>query len=90
MQGMVLGSIFWGYVLTQIPGGVLAERFGPKIVFLICMGTVGVASMLLPVAAQVHPYMLMALRVIQGFAQVRIFIFISICHYLTSSEKMLS
>ena len=72
MQGMMLGSFFWGYVLTQIPGGILAERFGPKIVFLICMGTVGIASVLVPVAAQVHPYMLMALRVIQGLAQVSI------------------
>ncbi|RWS12846.1 hypothetical protein B4U79_07937 [Dinothrombium tinctorium] len=29
-KSYVLGSFFWGYVLTQIPGGRLAEKFGSK------------------------------------------------------------
>ncbi|GJQ81761.1 hypothetical protein Trydic_g308 [Trypoxylus dichotomus] len=32
-QGIVLGSFFYGYVLTQIPGGRFAELFGGKLVF---------------------------------------------------------
>lgn len=32
-QGIILGSFFYGYVLTQIPGGRLAETFGGKLVF---------------------------------------------------------
>jgi hypothetical protein len=27
-QGRILGSFFYGYVLTQVPGGRLAELFG--------------------------------------------------------------
>ncbi|CAF1249137.1 unnamed protein product [Rotaria sp. Silwood1] len=28
MQGIILGAYFWGYIITQIPGGYLAGRFG--------------------------------------------------------------
>ncbi|CAG9763216.1 unnamed protein product [Ceutorhynchus assimilis] len=29
-QGIILSSFYWGYVLTHIPGGMIAERFGGK------------------------------------------------------------
>uniref|UniRef100_A0A336M251 CSON007770 protein n=1 Tax=Culicoides sonorensis TaxID=179676 RepID=A0A336M251_CULSO len=38
-QGVVLSSFFWGYVITQIPAGQLAQKFGPKILLLISIGT---------------------------------------------------
>jgi len=28
IQGHVLGAFFYGYLISQIPGGVLAERYG--------------------------------------------------------------
>ena len=30
---MILGAFFYGYVITQIPGGYLAEKFGGKWLF---------------------------------------------------------
>lgn len=30
-QGVILGSFYWGYIITQIPGGLLAKRFGGKV-----------------------------------------------------------
>lgn len=30
MQGVILGSFFWTYLLFQIPGGWLLDRFGPR------------------------------------------------------------
>ncbi|KAJ8967622.1 hypothetical protein NQ314_002741, partial [Rhamnusium bicolor] len=29
-QGLILSSFYWGYVLTHLPGGILAEKFGGK------------------------------------------------------------
>ncbi|MEJ8835667.1 MFS transporter [Ramlibacter sp. AN1133] len=32
VQGLLLSSFFWTYAFMQIPGGMLADRFGPRIV----------------------------------------------------------
>ena len=32
MQGLLLSSFFWTYALMQIPGGLLADRYKPRIV----------------------------------------------------------
>lgn len=40
-QGYILGSYYWGYLLTNIPGGILSERYGAKHVvnggFSVCI-----------------------------------------------------
>lgn len=38
MQGLILSSFFWTYAFMQIPGGMLADRFKPRIV--ISMATI--------------------------------------------------
>jgi MFS transporter, ACS family, D-galactonate transporter len=35
MQGLILSSFFWTYALMQIPGGILADRFKPRIVIAL-------------------------------------------------------
>ena len=32
LQGLILSSFFWTYALMQVPGGMLADRFKPRIV----------------------------------------------------------
>src|SRR4051812_18699058 len=39
IQGLVLSSFFWTYAFMQIPGGMLADRFKPRIV--IALATLG-------------------------------------------------
>ena len=39
VQGLVLSSFFWTYAFMQIPGGMLADRFKPRIV--IAAATIG-------------------------------------------------
>jgi ACS family D-galactonate transporter-like MFS transporter len=35
MQGLILSSFFWTYALMQVPGGLLADRFKPRIVIAL-------------------------------------------------------
>src|SRR6516164_7999275 len=39
MQGLILSSFFWTYAFMQVPGGMLADRYKPRIV--ITLSTVG-------------------------------------------------
>jgi ACS family D-galactonate transporter-like MFS transporter len=38
-QGLILSSFFWTYALMQVPGGLLADRYKPRIV--IALATLG-------------------------------------------------
>ncbi|KAF4524139.1 hypothetical protein B566_EDAN012142 [Ephemera danica] len=33
MEGFILGAFFWGYLISQAPGGRIAELYGPRAVF---------------------------------------------------------
>ncbi|XP_064631101.1 sialin-like [Lineus longissimus] len=68
-QGLILGSFYWGYIVTQLPGGLLASRFGGKRVFGWCMFGCALANLLTPVGARTHVVFLMVLRVIGGLGQ---------------------
>src|ERR1700674_4141476 len=35
MQGLILSSFFWTYAFMQVPGGVLADRYKPRIVITV-------------------------------------------------------
>ncbi|XP_046549690.1 uncharacterized transporter slc-17.2-like [Haliotis rubra] len=65
-QGIVLGSLFWGYLCLQIPCGLLAERFGPRKVIGIGLILCSASTLLSPVAARTNVYILVALRILTG------------------------
>ncbi|XP_013378690.1 sialin isoform X2 [Lingula anatina] len=66
IQGHILGSFFYGYLATQIPGGWLAERFGGKWVFGISMLIASIATIFCPIAARVHWGFLIFMRILVG------------------------
>ncbi|XP_034464146.1 sialin isoform X2 [Hippoglossus hippoglossus] len=68
-QGWILGSFFYGYILTQIPGGYLAGRYGPK--WLMGFGILGTVffTLLTPVAADLGASYLIAVRVLEGVGE---------------------
>ncbi|CAJ1066712.1 sialin [Xyrichtys novacula] len=68
-QGWILGSFFYGYILTQIPGGYLAGRCGPK--WLLGLGILGTAvfTLLTPMAADLGAGWLIAVRVLEGIGE---------------------
>lgn len=69
-QGFVLGAFFWGYLITQIPGGLLAQKYGGKRVLGYCLLVASIATLLCAVGARVSPYLLIFLRIIIGLGQV--------------------
>jgi MFS family permease len=70
VQGHILGAFFYGYMFSQIPGGLLAERFGAKWIIAGFLGLSTVATLLTPIASQVSFIFLIFLRVLCGIGSV--------------------
>ena len=70
MQGFILGSFFWGYLVTQLPGGYLADRVGGKKVYAVSMAVATAATLLVPLGARTSAYCLVFLRIITGLGEV--------------------
>ena len=68
--GWVLGAFFYGYLITQIPGGWLAERYGGKMVFGIGIVMTSVLTLFTPLAAETSVWLLVAMRAAEGFFEV--------------------
>uniref|UniRef100_A0AAR5QA61 Major facilitator superfamily (MFS) profile domain-containing protein n=2 Tax=Dendroctonus ponderosae TaxID=77166 RepID=A0AAR5QA61_DENPD len=71
-QGLILSAFYWGYVLTHLPGGILAEKFGGK--YSLGLGVLSTALFTL-----ITPWViiwtggnwkvLVALRIIEGLGE---------------------
>nr|XP_042908488.1 putative inorganic phosphate cotransporter [Parasteatoda tepidariorum] len=68
IQGQVVGSYFYGYIVTQIPGGLLAERYGAKWIYGFGILMTSLLTFLSPIAARWNVWSLVALRVAMGLA----------------------
>ncbi|XP_030245781.1 putative inorganic phosphate cotransporter [Drosophila navojoa] len=74
LQGFILGSFYIGYIITHLPGGILADRFGAKWVLAIGMLISALTTCLTPVAIMYgHEWGLVAIRIIMGLAQGPLF-----------------
>ncbi|NXN88863.1 VGLU1 protein, partial [Bombycilla garrulus] len=67
--GMIHGSFFWGYIVTQIPGGFIAQKFAANRVFGLAIVSTSVLNMLIPSAARAHVGCVIAVRVMQGLVE---------------------
>ncbi|KAA3675013.1 MFS transporter, ACS family, solute carrier family 17, member 5 [Paragonimus westermani] len=68
-QSLILGAFFWGYILMQIPGGLLTLRYGPKRLGAVCIAGSALADLCVPIFAQYGYWCLIVLRIIQGLFQ---------------------
>lgn len=69
-QGLILGSFFWGYILTNMLGGRLGELIGGKIVFAVGVLVTSILTLLTPVVANMDiPALFIALRVVEGLGE---------------------
>ncbi|GFY42576.1 putative inorganic phosphate cotransporter, partial [Trichonephila inaurata madagascariensis] len=69
IQGYVLGAGFLGYIITHIPGGLLAECYGAKFTFVCGLFLSSLGHFLSPPAARSSAYLLIAMQLIRGFGQ---------------------
>uniref|UniRef100_A0A0N5B4E4 MFS domain-containing protein n=1 Tax=Strongyloides papillosus TaxID=174720 RepID=A0A0N5B4E4_STREA len=68
-QGSALGSFFYGYLCSQVVGGMLAQKFGGKIVIGVAVLISSFLTVFTPPAAQLSLYALIGARAILGFSQ---------------------
>ncbi|XP_071147741.1 sialin-like isoform X2 [Mytilus edulis] len=73
VQGFILGGFFWGYLVSQIPAGWLATRFGGKRVFGWSIFIATICTMLTPIGAKTDYRLLIVLRVIVGMCNGTVF-----------------
>ncbi|KAM7344430.1 uncharacterized protein ACRADG_011171 [Cochliomyia hominivorax] len=73
-KSYILSSFFWGYFVTQFPGGFLCKRFGAKLIMLIStLGSAAVA-VLIPLTVDWGGWQIYCgVRVVQGLFQGLLF-----------------
>ncbi|XP_034942649.1 sialin-like isoform X2 [Chelonus insularis] len=65
-QSLALGAYYWLHWISQLPGGLLARRYGTKLVFGLANLIPSILGVFLPFATRYHLYGLVVIRVIQG------------------------
>lgn len=66
-QSLALGSYYWLHWLSQLPGGLLARRYGTKLIFGWANLLTALLGLMIPFATNYHLSALVFLRVLQGF-----------------------
>ncbi|OXB62643.1 hypothetical protein ASZ78_016938 [Callipepla squamata] len=69
-QGWILGSFFYGYIITQIPGGYLASKIGGKLLLGFGIFGTSVFTLLTPLAADLGVGYLIAVRALEGLGEL--------------------
>ncbi|XP_031549271.1 vesicular glutamate transporter 1-like [Actinia tenebrosa] len=69
LQGIILSAFFYGYIITQLPGGVLAIKFGGRNLFGFGVFCTSVLTILIPLAARWNVGILIALRILIGICE---------------------
>merc|ERR1719422_3050606 len=65
-QGWILGAFFFGYVVTQLPGGRLAEKYGGKRLYGGGILITSIFTLLTPLAATISLPLFVIVRAIKN------------------------
>ena len=89
MQGTVLSSFFVGYLLLQIVGGTLADRYGAKVVLGTGVLLWSLFTMLTPLAASFGLGILILNRILMGMGEAVTFpsIYALLARWVPASER---
>lgn len=69
--GLIDSSFFWGYLVTQVPGGFLAAKYPANRVFGTAIACSAALNILIPAATGVGVGAIIFVRVMQGLIEVR-------------------
>jgi MFS transporter, ACS family, solute carrier family 17 (sodium-dependent inorganic phosphate cotransporter), other len=70
LQGVILSSFYWGYIITHIPGGILVEKFGGKVTLLAGIVATSFFTCLTPLSITIGGSTLLIVnRVLMGLCQ---------------------
>lgn len=70
LQGVILSSFYWGYIITHIPGGMLVEKLGGKVTLLAGIAATSVLTFLTPLSITLGGSTLLIVnRVVMGLCQ---------------------
>ncbi|XP_049788970.1 putative inorganic phosphate cotransporter [Schistocerca nitens] len=89
-QGLILSSFFWGYILTHLPGGMLAEKFGGKYSLGLGILCTAVFTLLTPLAARYGgATWIIIVRAAEGLGEGPTFPAINalLAHWIPASER---
>ncbi|TMW87699.1 hypothetical protein EJD97_019598 [Solanum chilense] len=67
--GLIQSSFFWGYLLTQIVGGIWADKLGGKVVLGFGVVWWSIATVLTPFAARLGLPFLLVVRALMGIGE---------------------
>ena len=65
-QSTVLGSFFWLHWATQLPGGILASKYGTKFIFGLANFVPSVMCLVIPLVCYLDYRWMIGLRFMQG------------------------
>lgn len=78
IQSYVLASFYWAYIVSQVVGGLATQKLGTKKVFGYAQLATALSSLCIPIAAETHYGLVIALRFVQGFASVSLCFFFNL------------
>ncbi|KEP69526.1 MFS transporter [Thioclava dalianensis] len=86
-KGLILGAFGIGYMFTTFIGGVLTDRFGPRIILTVAVILWAVSSALTAVASSF--FLLIALRALLGLSEGPMFPGLTgvVAHWLSPKER---
>lgn len=71
VESHVDSSFFWGYLITQIPGGFIASKFPANKIFGLSIVSSATLHLIVPFAMTLmHGHVVICVRVLQGLFEV--------------------
>ncbi|KAG8226708.1 hypothetical protein J437_LFUL005525 [Ladona fulva] len=67
-QGILFSAFYWCYWLTELPGGVMAQKWGGRKVLGVSIMVAALLNAMVPMASKVHLALLAVIRAVQGLS----------------------